>query len=284
MKTVRTKPEVRQAVADARTAGASVGFVPTMGALHEGHLSLIDRARAESGFVVVSIFVNPTQFGPDEDYQSYPRSEAADLAGCERRGADLVFAPDAREMYGDGPLTSVHVDRLGETLCGASRPEHFDGVCTVISKLLHVVGPDRAYFGAKDWQQAQIVRRMAGDLDFPVEIVVCPTVREPDGLAISSRNRYLSPAELRQAPALHAALREAEGRIRASAPPAGEVIQAVRARLADEAPDGEIDYVRIVEPEDLHDVDRTDRPVLIALAVRFGRARLIDNLRVDPNV
>ncbi|MFW6133674.1 MAG: pantoate--beta-alanine ligase [Planctomycetota bacterium] len=281
MKTVRTIAEVRQAVGEARAAGRSVGLVATMGALHAGHFSLIDRVRAAGDFVVVSIFVNPTQFAPGEDYESYPRSEAADVAGCEARGAELVFAPDAAEMYRGGSLTTVHVARLSETLCGASRPGHFDGVCTVVAKLLNIVAPDRAYFGAKDYQQATILRRMVADLDFPVELVVCPTVRETDGLAVSSRNRYLNPDQRRQAPALYGALREGERVIAASAPPAGEVVAAVRDRLRAGAPDGEIDYVRVVDPETLADVERTDRPVVIAAAVRLGPARLIDNVRVE---
>ncbi|MBS3734191.1 MAG: pantoate--beta-alanine ligase [Phycisphaerae bacterium] len=282
METTRTIADVRRVIGTPRAAGRSVGFVPTMGALHAGHAALIDRARAETGCVVVSIFVNPTQFGPGEDYDSYPRCEREDLAVCEAHGADVVFAPSVEEMYPRRSLTTVHVDRLSETLCGADRPGHFDGVCTVVAKLLNIVAPDRAYFGAKDYQQATILRRMVSDLNVPVELVVCPTVREPDGLAVSSRNRYLSAEQRRQAPALHAALQQAAAMIRRDAPPAETVIEAVRAALADGAPDGTIDYVRVVDPETLEDVQRTDRPVVIALAVRLGSARLIDNLRVDP--
>jgi len=276
-----TIEETRSAVAEAKAAGKSVALVPTMGTLHEGHLSLIDAARRACDFVVVSIFVNPTQFAPNEDLAAYPRTPDADRVACETRGVDLVFAPSVETMYPDGGLTTVTVAKLPEMLCGRSRPTHFAGVCTVVAKLLNIVQPDRAMFGAKDYQQATILRRMVADLNVPVEIVVSPIVRDADGLAMSSRNANLSAAERAQAPALHESLRLAERMIRESAPPAGDVIAAMQQHLAERAPDGEIDYLQIVDPDDLSDVETTDRPVVVALAVKFARARLIDNVRVD---
>ena len=278
-----TIEETRLAVAEAKAAGRCVALAPTMGALHEGHLSLIDAARRACDFVVVSIFVNPTQFGPSEDLAAYPRGLDADLAACEARGVDLVFTPAVETMYPDGGRTTVTVAKLPETLCGRSRPTHFAGVCTVVAKLLNIVQPDQAMFGVKDYQQATILRQMVSDLDIPVGIVVCPIVREADGVAMSSRNANLSEAERAQAPALHESLRLAERMIRESAPPAGDVIAAIQQHLAERAPDGEIDYVQIIDPDDLSDVENTDRPVVVALAVQFARARLIDNVRVDAS-
>ena len=281
MDVARTIDEARRLVRSARAVGRTIGLVPTMGALHEGHFSLIDAAAERCGFVVVSIFVNPTQFGPGEDLASYPRPVEADLAGCEARRADAAFLPEAEEMYPGPPLTSVAVEALSGTLCGRSRPGHFAGVCLVVAKLLNIVQPDVALFGEKDYQQLTIIRRMVRDLDFPVEIAACPTVREADGLARSSRNRYLAPDERRQAPALHGALKLAGEMIARSAPPADEVIAAMRAHLAACAPAGRIDYVRIVDPRSLAEVSATGRPVRILLAVRIGKARLIDNMQVD---
>src|SRR5689334_12727243 len=203
---LHTIPDTRRAVAAARAHGQVVGLVPTMGALHEGHASLIRLARRQCGFVAVSVFVNPTQFGPKEDFTRYPRTLPDDLKLCEREGADLVFAPEPAAMYPPGFRTFVEVTELGEHLCGSSRPGHFRGVATVVLKLLNVVQPDRAYFGQKDAQQARIIRQMVRDLDVPTEVVVAPTVREPDGLALSSRNRYLDPAQRRHAAALYQAL------------------------------------------------------------------------------
>ncbi|HUU23652.1 MAG TPA: pantoate--beta-alanine ligase [Phycisphaerae bacterium] len=281
MKVAETIQDVRRAVAAARGAAATIGLVPTMGALHEGHLRLIDAARSQCDFVVVSIFVNPLQFGPGEDLEAYPRPIEADLAACEARGVDVVFLPSAEVMYGRECLTKVTVEKLSGTLCGRSRPGHFAGVCTVVAKLFHIAMPDKAYFGAKDRQQAVILRRMAEDLDFPLEVVICPTVREADGLAMSSRNRYLTADERRQATALYGSLQLAERMIRQEHPPAEQVLQAIRSHLAEEARDATIDYVQIVDPLALSDVERTDRSVLIALAVKLGRARLIDNILVE---
>jgi pantoate--beta-alanine ligase len=277
----RTIEGIRRRVDAARRAGKTVGLVPTMGALHAGHEALLSAGRNGCDYLVVSIFVNPTQFGPGEDYEAYPRTEQEDLATCRRLGADAVFAPSVEEMYPEPPLTTVHVAERTAALCGRRRPGHFDGVCTVVTKLLNIVRPDTAWFGQKDYQQSVVVRRMVRDLNVPVHIAVCPTVREDDGLAVSSRNAYLTPDQRRQAPALYAALRRAEDLIRHDRPPAEKVIAAVRDHLRSEAPDGQIDYVQIVDPRTLGDVETTDRPLVVALAVRLGRARLIDNVKVD---
>ena len=281
MEVVKTIEEVRRLVAAARGGGKLVGLVPTMGNLHAGHLSLIDAARARCGLVVVSIFVNPAQFGPSEDYTSYPRTPEQDLAACRGRGVDLVFTPEARTMYPPGCLTRVTVWKLGEVLCGASRPVHFAGVATVVAKLLNIAQPDKAYFGAKDFQQTIVIRRMVEDLDIPVEIVVCPTVREADGLAMSSRNACLTPSQRRQAPALYESLRLAEEMILRLSPPPAEVLAAVREHLTKRAPDCQIDYASLVDPGTLSDVETASLPVLAAVAVRLGDARLIDNILVD---
>ena len=281
MNVARTIPEIRRLVAEARLAGQSIGLVPTMGSLHEGHLSLIDAATAQCDVVVVSIFVNPLQFGPNEDLDGYPRTPEQDLAACKARGVAVVFMPAPEAMYDGQCVTEIAVTALGRTMCGHGRPGHFEGVCTVVAKLFNIVGADRAYFGAKDYQQATILRRMVADLNVPLEMVVCPTVREPDGLAQSSRNAYLSPEQRRQAPALYESLQLAERIIRAEHPPAQEVIDATRWHLAHHAPAGVPEYINIVDPSELSDVENTDRPVVVALAVTFGRARLIDNILVD---
>lgn len=272
---------LRRELAPARREGRTVGLVPTMGALHEGHLSLVDAARADCDVVAVSIFVNPTQFAAGEDLDAYPRTGPADTAACEARGVDVVFRPSVEEMCGASPLTRVTVSELSAGLCGRSRPEHFAGVCTVVAKLFNIVQPDRAYFGAKDFQQAAIIRRMVDDLNFPVEIVTCPIVRETDGLAISSRNARLARGHRAQAVALSQSLALAERMIRAESPPAQAVIGAMRNHLAGHAPDGEIDYIEIVDPRALASVQDASPPVLVALAVRFGPTRLIDNVLVD---
>jgi pantoate--beta-alanine ligase len=279
----KTISEIRRAVAAAKAAGRTVGFVPTMGALHAGHESLIAAAAKSCEFVVVSIFVNPTQFGPGEDFAAYPRTLDADMAACEARGVDAVFAPSVEEMYSvgeDSPAVSLPAG-LTDTLCGLSRPGHFAGVCQVVARLFDIVRPDRAFFGQKDFQQTVIVRWLVRELDLPVEIVVHPTVREADGLARSSRNVYLSESHRAQAAALFGALRLAREKVRTAHLPAAAVIEAMRAHLGENAPDGEIDYLRVVDPETLADVSVTDGPCVAALAVRFGGARLIDNMRLD---
>jgi pantoate--beta-alanine ligase len=267
---------VRRAVAMARTAGQSIGLVPTMGALHAGHASLIERASSENDFVVVSIFVNPTQFGPHEDFVRYPRTLDHDLAVCAGTGAHLVFHPPANVIYPPGFRTFVEVTELQDVLEGASRPGHFRGVCTVVLKLLNTVRPDRAYFGQKDGQQVRIVRQMVSDLNVPVEVVVCPTVREADGLALSSRNKYLDPEQRQSAVVLSRALDEAR-----SLHAAGETNAAkLRQRMADliaATPGAAADYVAVVDADTLRPVERLEGPALLAVAVRFGATRLIDN-------
>jgi len=269
--------QVRRAVREARGRGQKIGLVPTMGALHEGHASLIRAARGETGLVVVSIFVNPAQFGTGEDFMRYPRPLEKDMEVCRREGVDVVFTPSAAEMYPDGFATSVRVAGLSEKMCGAFRPGHFDGVSTVVAKLFAIVQPDAAYFGEKDAQQLAIVRRMAADLDLPVEIRGCPLVREPDGLAMSSRNAYLSADERRRALALGAALAEARLAIAAGEREAAKVAGAVRRRL-EAAPGVELQYVAVVDPDTLADLERIADKVLVAAAAKVGRTRLIDNV------
>ncbi|MGQ9778496.1 MAG: pantoate--beta-alanine ligase [Bacillota bacterium] len=281
MKLVKTVAEVRTAVGEARRRGESIGFVPTMGYLHEGHLALVRRARAENGFVVVSIFVNPTQFGPHEDFARYPRDLPRDLELCHGAGVDLVFAPEAAEMYPPGFQTYVEVEELSRGLCGASRPGHFRGVATVVTKLFNIVGPDRAYFGEKDAQQLRVIKRLVADLNFPLEIVAVPTVREPDGLAMSSRNTYLSPQERQAALVLYRALSLAADLFTRGERRVGEILARMRELIAAE-PLARIDYVAIVDDETLAPLEEIDRPVLVALAVFIGQTRLIDNIVLKP--
>ena len=254
-----------------------VGLVPTMGALHEGHLSLVRRARAENGAALASIFVNPAQFGPNEDLGKYPRSLEADLVRLESERVDLVFVPAPASVYPPGFQTWVTPGPLAEPLEGARRPGHFRGVATVVAKFFNVLEPDRAYFGQKDAQQAIVVKRMAADLDFAVEIVVCPIVREPDGLAMSSRNVYLSPEERRAAPVLYRALRAAATAYEAGARTGAALREAVSAVLAAETL-ASVDYVSAADPETLAEVDEVASRLLVSLAVRFGATRLIDNI------
>ncbi|HKO38724.1 MAG TPA: pantoate--beta-alanine ligase [Solirubrobacterales bacterium] len=283
---LRTKAELRAAVGLARRAGQSIGLVPTMGYLHEGHLSLIRAARAECDLVVMSLFVNPTQFGPAEDLDRYPRDEERDLRLAGEAGADLVFAPAVEEVYPDGPDGSVSQVEVTGSLTSVldgdpSRrgPEHFRGVTTVVAKLFNLVGPDVAYFGQKDAQQAVVIRRMVRDLDFPVRIEVLPTVREADGLAMSSRNAYLDPSDRQRATALFRALTAAEREARAASLAAG--LEAARRELA--AAGIEPEYLEARDAEDLSPVTELgDRPVLIAIAAPVGGARLIDNVLIEP--
>lgn len=271
----------RAAIIAARQAGRTIGLVPTMGALHQGHISLVEAAKRDGTYVVVSIFVNPTQFGPNEDFARYPRDEAGDVRKCEQAGVDLVFVPPVEQMYPPDAVTTVHVAKLTDTLCGPCRPGHFDGVATVVAKLFDIVQPDRAYFGQKDAQQLAVIRRMTRDLNLPIEIVGCPTVREPDGLALSSRNAMLSADERRRAPALHRALCDARDRIASGERDAQQLTNHM-ARIIGEARPAQIDYISIVDPDTMQLVERIDGPVLIALAVRIGHTRLIDNLVVAP--
>jgi pantoate--beta-alanine ligase len=270
---------LRQAVADARRRGLTVGLVPTMGALHRGHASLCDLARAETGFVVASIFVNPTQFGPHEDYTRYPRPLEQDLALCRQAGVDLVFRPEPAVVYPPGFRAFVEVTGLSDVLEGASRPGHFRGVATVVLKLFNLVQPDRAYFGQKDAQQVRVLQQMVRDLDVPVELRVGPTVREPDGLALSSRNQYLDADQRRQAPVLYQALREAEAAIRAGERDPAVIRRTMEQRIAT-APAAVLDYAVAVAADALETPPRLHGRTLLALAVKFGSARLIDNLPV----
>ena len=271
--------QVRAGLQEARRRGDRIGLVPTMGALHDGHASLIRAARADGGQVVVSIFVNPTQFGPTEDLAKYPRPLEQDLAVCEREGAAIVFTPTPEEMYPAGFATTVHVRGMTEKMCGSARPGHFDGVCTVVAKLLGIVQPDTAYFGEKDAQQLAVVRRMAADLNLPVEIRGCPLVREADGLALSSRNVYLSANERRRALVLSAALAEAREAIVRGERDAAAIAARVRQRI--EAPGGvRLEYAVAVDPDTLDDLARIEDKVLVAVAARVGNTRLIDNILI----
>jgi len=279
MKLVKTIRELKQELEPIRRSGVTVGFVPTMGYLHEGHLSLMRKSVEECGFTVVSIFVNPTQFGPGEDYDRYPRDLERDLSMCESVGVDLVFAPGVSEMYEPDACTRVTVSGLTQNLCGRSRPGHFDGVTTVVCKLFNMVRPDRAYFGQKDAQQVAVVRRMVRDLNIPVEVREMPTVREPDGLAMSSRNVYLSPDQRRAALSLHRSLRTAADMIEKGERSAAKI----RERMIDiilSSGLAELDYVEIVDADSLRNIDTLKGEVLIAVAVKFGQTRLIDNIKV----
>lgn len=274
MQVVRTRDELRAALA---AAPRPVGFVPTMGWLHEGHRSLVARARAESGTVVVSIFVNPLQFGEAADFTQYPRNEARDLAMCAEAGADVVFVPPVEEVYPPGFDTTVSVGAIARPLEGAARPGHFDGVATVVAILFSLVGAARAYFGLKDYQQVRVIRRMALDLALPTEVVACPTVREADGLAMSSRNARLSPAGRAAAPVLHRALAAARRRREGGESDAEALRAAMRDVLAGE-PLARPDYVSVADPVTLAELDRLDGAgALLSLAVAIEDVRLIDN-------
>jgi pantoate--beta-alanine ligase len=280
--TATTVEAVRVAVADARKHGLRIGLVPTMGALHPGHISLIEAARRETGFVVATIFVNPTQFGPNEDLSRYPRPLDRDLEMCGKAGVDLVFVPEVPTIYPPGFSTYVEVEGLQCLWEGASRPGHFRGVATVVLKLFNIVGADVAYFGQKDAQQARIIQQMVRDLDVPIRIQVCPIIREPDGLALSSRNVYLDPEQRKNAVALSQALHEAKAKIEAGERSAGVILQGMAARI-EATPGAKLDYAAVVDAITLQSVDSLKGEILLALAVRFGATRLIDNvlLRVE---
>jgi pantoate--beta-alanine ligase len=278
MKVVRTVRELRETLRPLRRDGRSIGLVPTMGFFHDGHLELMRAARASSDVVVVSLFVNPTQFGPNEDLDSYPRDEARDHELAEREGVDVLFAPPVAEVYPAGFVTQVSVGGLTEVLDGhpARRGQgHFDGVTTVVTKLFNMVQPDRAWFGQKDAQQALVIRRLVRDLDIPVEVEVLPTVREPDGLAMSSRNVYLSAEERERALGLSRALRAAEAVVANGRRDAGDVLAAARAEL--DARGIEPEYLELLSADDLSPSQRVNGRTLLAVAARVGRARLIDN-------
>lgn len=276
MKVVKTIKEVRDLVKSWKQEGNEIALVPTMGYLHNGHKSLMDRARQENGKVVVSIFVNPIQFGPNEDFSTYPRDLEHDMAVCESAGVDLIFAPEADEMYTKEFCSFVGMSILTEELCGKSRPTHFQGVCTVVSKLFHIVAPDRAYFGQKDAQQLAIIKRMVIDLSMDVEVIGCPIVREEDGLAMSSRNTYLSEEERKAALVLSQSLAFAEAFVARGERRASEILDEMK-KLIELEPLAKIDYVEAVDVLTMKPVEQITESTLIALAVYIGKTRLIDN-------
>ncbi|MDD2927315.1 MAG: pantoate--beta-alanine ligase [Candidatus Omnitrophica bacterium] len=279
MKIIKLPAVLYKSLKKSRSAGKTIGFVPTMGALHAGHLSLIRQARKENSIVVVSIFVNPAQFGPKEDLKKYPRPLNKDLALCRKERVDFVFSPRPEEMYGEGFSTYVNVERLSETLCGKSRPGHFRGVATIVAKLLNIGQPDIIYLGQKDAQQAIIVKRMARDLNIPVKVKIMPTVRQRDGLALSSRNAYLDKKEKKDALVLSAALNLAKLFIKSGARDASRIINRMK-RVVNKKKSSRIDYIAIVDTASLKPVRKISGECLIALAVRIGRTRLIDNIIV----
>ncbi len=279
IKIVKTVAEVRELVKAQKRAGKSVGLVPTMGYLHEGHKSLIDRAVKENDFVVVSDFVNPTQFGPNEDFESYPRDIMKDAELCEMAGADVIFNPEPEEMY-HNQLTGVTMSEITKHLCGASRPTHFNGVCQVVAKLFNIVAPDRAYFGEKDAQQLVVIRKMVEDLNFDIKIVGCPIIRETDGLAKSSRNTYLNTEERQAALCLSRSLNKGRQLIEDGERDADVIRNTIREEIEKE-PLARIDYVEVVDLNTLAPTDKISGGILTAIAVYIGKTRLIDNFIIE---
>ena len=282
MEAAETIESVRKLIKAARDKGKKIGLVPTMGALHIGHISLIEAAVKSCDFVVVSIFVNPTQFGPGEDFEKYPRPLDTDLEICKKTGVNVVFAPTTEQMYPDKILTWVNVEKLTEPLCGRSRPGHFRGVTTVCAKLFNIVTPDVAFFGQKDAQQAIVIRRMVADLNMPLEIVVCPTVREPDGLAVSSRNKYLDKQHRQDATYIYKSLIKCREIVKAGKIDTGEIIAEMQ-KVLKQKPSIEIEYISIVDCDSLEALETIIGKALVAVAVKIGRARLIDNIIIDTN-
>jgi pantoate--beta-alanine ligase len=280
VRVARAIAEIRRMVGEARAEGKTVALVPTMGAFHAGHLALMNRARRECGFVVVSLFVNPTQFGPSEDLAKYPRDLQRDSDMAEASGVDVIFAPSEEAVYPTGFGTYINVEGLSDVLEGASRPTHFRGVTTVVAKLFNMVAPDKAYFGMKDYQQLKVIKKMAQDLDFALEIVPVPTVREPDGLAMSSRNVYLSPEERTAATVLYRALEFAEKRIRDGERDRVKLEEEMR-ELIESEPLAKVDYTALVDSETLEAGICVEGTVVVALAVRIGNTRLIDNKVIE---
>jgi len=282
MEVLRDAAQMRKRVSALREEGRAIGFVPTMGYLHEGHLSLLRTARRNNPILAVSIFVNPTQFDRQEDLESYPADLEGDLAKAAAEGADLVFVPEQKAMYPDRYATFVEVERLTCRWEGTYRPGHFRGVTTIVAKLFHVVKPHRAYFGQKDYQQACVITRMVRDLDMDIEVVVLPTVREPDGLAMSSRNVNLTPGERRQAPVLYQALGWAADQVRRGERDARGLAEGMR-RMIQQGTTATIDYVAVCHPGSLEPLETVEGPAVALLAVRFSKARLIDNLMIDTH-
>jgi pantoate--beta-alanine ligase len=277
MDTIQSVASMKAWSRKAVAAGKTIGFVPTMGFLHEGHISLMRSARSENDLLVVSIFVNPTQFGRNEDFGAYPRDPESDSAKCAEVGTDALFMPEPDDIYGPDYQTYVDVEKVSGPLCGASRPGHFRGVATVVLKLFNIVQPTAAYFGRKDYQQLQVIKTMVKDLDLDVRIVPCVTLREEDGLAMSSRNSYLSQDERRQAVCLNQALLEAQRLFAGREPKAVKYIEAMTQRINRE-PDAKIDYISLVHPETLQDLNEVNHSALAVMAVRIGKTRLIDNM------
>lgn len=280
MKIIKNLYEMQKLTEEKRKEGKIIGFVPTMGALHEGHLELIREARKKSDFLVVSIFVNPIQFGPKEDYKEYPRDEKGDIEKCEKEGVDIIFIPDVEQMYEKNFSTYVEVKDLTKTLCGKYRPGHFKGVTTVVAKLFNIVKPHLAFFGWKDAQQLLVIKKMVKDLNFDIEIIGVETVREEDGLALSSRNVYLNEEERKEAPYLYKALLYGKELIEKGERDARKVREEIKKFINKNAPKGKIQYVEIVDMENLKPIRKIKGEIMIALAVFFGKARLIDNIRL----
>jgi pantoate--beta-alanine ligase len=280
MEIARTIQSVRQLVKAARDKGKRIGFVPTMGALHIGHVSLIEAAARQTDFVIVSIFVNPTQFGAGEDFEKYPRPFEEDLKICREHGVDVVFAPTQEQMYPEKNLTWVNVTKLTEPLCGQFRPGHFRGVTTVCMKLFNIIMPDIAFFGQKDAQQVIVIKRMVADLNMPLEIVHCPTVRQNDGLAVSSRNQYLRPQQKKDATLIYKSLQKCREMVESGVTDTGELLTQMR-KIIRQIPSAKIEYVSIVNAETLENVDIVADKVLAAIAVKIGSTRLIDNILID---
>jgi len=280
MKVVKKIQSVRRLVKAARKRGKIIGLVPTMGALHTGHISLIKAAKKRCDFIVVSIFVNPTQFGPSEDFQRYPRPVKEDLAICRKNGVDVVFMPSTEEMYPERNMTWVDVEKITEGLCGQFRPGHFRGVATVCAKLFNIVGPDFVFFGQKDAQQAAVIKRMAADLNMPLKIAVCPTVREKSGLAISSRNNYLSEKEKAAAACIYKALEKCREMVSDGITDANQLKKQMKEVFYEE-PSISIEYICIVDADTLEPLERVGKRALAAIAVHIGATRLIDNIIID---
>lgn len=280
MQIIKTVKEMQALSKKLRSKGKTVGFVPTMGALHKGHLSLIRQSKNENDVTVVSIFVNPSQFGPEEDFKQYPGNIAGDLKKLDFIKVDAVFTPDDNEMYPEGLTVSVRAGHIGEILCGASRPGHFDGVATIVARLFNTIQPHRAYFGHKDYQQSVVIKKLVEDRNFDIDIIVCPTVREPDGLAMSSRNSYLNREQRKTAAILYKALKHGEYLIKKGIEDVVQVKKEMENTLKSE-PMVKIDYIEIVNPRNLDEVKKVKKPVVVCLAVKIGTTRLIDNLIIS---
>lgn len=283
IKTIHDIRKMRKTAGTLRAQGNTIAFVPTMGYLHEGHLSLMRKGRELADTLVASIFVNPAQFAPGEDYDAYPRDPERDAALAEKAGVDILFMPHKKDLYPEGYETYITQTHLPGHLCGRSRPTHFTGVMTIVAKLFHIVQPDYAVFGQKDYQQLAIIRKMARDLDFGIDIIGGPIVRESDGLAMSSRNKYLSPSQRQSALELYRGLEEAKKAVASGETKAAALIETV-GKIISPAPETDIDYIAVCDPETLADKKIIDRPALMALAVRVGETRLIDNIILYPQV